>query len=202
MDAFLAQFSYLRISAMFMVPILALMMAVGLGVGGLGAAISKSVDKAAKPGTVLALAVLFAIIGVTLGVLSGASRTPVIGIVLPALLTFVSTLVTYLIDRKAGGSVAWRNLMPTAIASLLIASLAGVFYGAELRKRGEWSEKLVELRATHLKALYTDLCLDMARRRMGLTAPPEGGKPSVPTIDLGAGVNVRDLDCGLIEATR
>ena len=73
----------------------------------------------------------FSLLGGVIGIFVGASQTPVIGTVLPAILTFITGLLAYLFGKET--LIEWRPVIPVCIISLLIMSLFGSFMGSQVR---------------------------------------------------------------------
>lgn len=70
-----------------------------------------------------------------LGVFIGASRDPVVGAALPALITFISGLMAYLFSKDEMSQ--WRPTIPIAILALVAAASAGGFFGGAARNIAE-----------------------------------------------------------------
>jgi hypothetical protein len=73
----------------------------------------------------------FGILGIVLGYLSGLSREPVVGAVLPALLTLVAAVSVYVV----GQSIESRTVVLNILVSLSICVIIGVTIGAARRER-------------------------------------------------------------------
>lgn len=80
-----------------------------------------------------------AVLGVVVGLFSGASTTPVIGDVLPALLTFVTAMLAYLFAKDALRE--YRDAIPAALINLLIAAVTAGFFGTAIRSDKEAFER-------------------------------------------------------------
>lgn len=81
----------------------------------------------------------FAVLGGILGVTVGASRSPELGAILPALLTVITFLLGYLFSREHLSE--WRPVIPYCILVLLINSFYGLFLGSAIRGKHEDFEK-------------------------------------------------------------
>lgn len=84
------------------------------------------------------IVISFTALGAMLGVFIGASREPVVGAALPALITLISGLMVYLFSKKE--MTKWRGTIPIAIAALVMAASAGGFYGGAARNITEQNE--------------------------------------------------------------
>jgi hypothetical protein len=83
--------------------------------------------------------IAFTALGVTTGMSAGNSREPVVGALLPAMLTLVSGLLTYLFSKESLAN--WRQLIPYSIIVLAVGSLVGLSLGSTLRKRLEEDDR-------------------------------------------------------------
>ena len=95
------------------------------------------------------LIVSFCLLGGVIGIFVGNSLTPVIGTVLPAVLTFITGLLAYLFGKD--NLEEWRPVIPNCIISLLLSVLIGSFMGAQIRLDYEESEKEYERWILHYK---------------------------------------------------
>lgn len=77
----------------------------------------------------------FAVLGGILGVSVGASRSPELGAILPALLTVITFLLGYLFSREHLSE--WRPIIPYCILVLLLNSFYGLFVGSTIRGKHE-----------------------------------------------------------------
>lgn len=87
----------------------------------------------------IAILAAFAILGGILGVSVGASRSPELGAILPALLTAITFLLGYMFGKEH--LLEWRPVIPYCIIALLITSFYGLFLGAEYRGKHEDFER-------------------------------------------------------------
>jgi hypothetical protein len=79
------------------------------------------------------------LLGVVVGIFSGASTTPVVGDVLPALLTFVSAVLAYLFAKDALRE--YRDAIPAALINLLVTAVIAAFFGTAIRADKEDFER-------------------------------------------------------------
>jgi len=79
-----------------------------------------------------------------LGVIAGASRTPSIGVILPALLTIITILLGYWSGKE--GLSEWRPIIPYCIIVLMLSAFYGLFAGATIRSENDQYEKDYEKR--------------------------------------------------------
>ena len=105
-------------------------------------------------------------LGAVTGVLAGFSRQPVIGAVLPAVLSLVGALTLYLVGHEASN----RGLVSCAVIALSFTLWIGANWGATLRDDSE---------RYHLSAVYAKqqamVELEIREFREGLGLPPHGG---------------------------
>jgi hypothetical protein len=80
-----------------------------------------------------------ALLGLVVGLFTGASTTPVIGDVLPALLTFISAMLAYLFAKDA--LKEYRDAIPPALINLLLTALISAFLGSAIRSDKEAFER-------------------------------------------------------------
>jgi hypothetical protein len=85
------------------------------------------------------------------GIFVGASQTPVIGTVLPAVLTFITGLLAYLFSKE--NLVDWRPVIPNCIVALLLTVLFGAFMGSQIRLDYEETEKGYERWLLHYEKI-------------------------------------------------
>ena len=104
----------------------------------------------------------FGLLGGVIGYSSGNSREPVMGTILPALLTFVTALLGYIFGKEA--LQPFRSLMPYCVASLVIHAFFGLSLGSMARGRFDDFERAYQKRLL----LYEKVELeeDKARRLM------------------------------------
>lgn len=75
----------------------------------------------------------FVSIGALLGITAGATRTPVIGTYLPALITFITAILGYLFTRE--GLAKWRPAIPFCVLGMMMASVVNTFAGSAITER-------------------------------------------------------------------
>ena len=71
----------------------------------------------------------FALLGGTLGMLTGASKTPVLSTTLPALVTLVTVYLGYIVQKDTHAEL--RAVSPAFVFSLLIAAVFMAFYAVQ-----------------------------------------------------------------------
>lgn len=79
------------------------------------------------------LIAMFVSIGALLGITAGATKTPVIGTFLPALITFITAIMGYLFTRE--GLAKWRPAIPFCLLGMMMASLVNTFAGSSITER-------------------------------------------------------------------
>ncbi len=75
----------------------------------------------------------FSYLGGMLGITTGSSETPVLGTLLPALLTFITGLLAYLFNHK--NSAEYKPLIPMSMLCLMVCSVFSVFLGTTIRSQ-------------------------------------------------------------------
>lgn len=74
---------------------------------------------------------LFSVFGAVVGFLTGASREPVVGTVLPILITTVVTYISYLTTKTI--TEKYLKILPYCILVLLISALLSALFGMNFR---------------------------------------------------------------------
>ncbi len=92
----------------------------------------KIVSKKAKNEQVFFL-LGFAYLGGMLGITTGSSETPVLGTLLPALLTFITGLLAYLFNHEK--TAEFKPLIPLSLICLMVSSVFSVFVGTTIRSQ-------------------------------------------------------------------
>ena len=83
---------------------------------------------------------LFSFMGVIIGFFSGNSRTSVIGDTLPAVITFVASVLGFMFTKEKPDSVhfrPWINYLPIGMVALIIAMPPSVILGSKMRADAE-----------------------------------------------------------------
>lgn len=75
----------------------------------------------------------FVSIGALLGITAGATKTPVIGTFLPALITFITAIMGYFFTRD--GLAKWRPAIPFCVLGMMMASVVNTFAGSSITER-------------------------------------------------------------------
>lgn len=78
---------------------------------------------------------VFSLFGGLVGLFTGASREPVVGTVLPVIISTVVTYIGYLASKEL--DTIQKQLLPFCIVVFLIATWVGTLYGLNLRL--DWS---------------------------------------------------------------
>lgn len=81
----------------------------------------------------------FGFLGGVSGLSAGLSREPVIGTVIPAMLTLVSGVLGYLFSKEHLKD--WRVVIPFCIFILTLNTCIGLFLGSQMRGKSEEYEK-------------------------------------------------------------
>ena len=127
---------------------------------------------------IFGVSILFALLGMTFGFLSGNSRDPVIGDVLPSIITFITALVGYFISREKTSTI-WRKCMPVGLAAMLIAILTGVVIGSQMRRDLEYHNEVREIAFDQYRKFAIDFCYDLAKEKKKELAKTYAD-PSIP----------------------
>ncbi len=85
------------------------------------------------------ISISFGFLAMTTGLLVGTSKSPVVGVIIPSILTFYAGLMTYLFvfsnkESKIKDSIA----VGISIISLSISLIVGADYGASMRTKSEF----------------------------------------------------------------
>lgn len=70
-------------------------------------------------------------IGIAVGLLTGLSRAAAIGAVVPALLTFISGFVIYVLGTSS--EPKWRSALPIALLCMVFGTICSTVYGSSER---------------------------------------------------------------------
>lgn len=114
--------------------------------------------------TTLPIIIAFGFVGGVAGFSAGLSRVPVVGTVIPAMLTLISGVFGYMFSKESMRS--WRTVIQFCIAVLAINCFIGLFIGSQMRGKSEEYDKKynewllhyerVELEAEKAEALNTE----------------------------------------------
>lgn len=77
----------------------------------------------------------FAALGGVIGVVTGASKSPTVGALLPALLTFITALLGVMFSQDKLSE--YRPIIPYCIMVLILTSYFGLFAGSSIRGKDE-----------------------------------------------------------------
>ncbi len=126
-------------------------------------------------------AFLFGLVGGGIGMLLGASRSPAVSAVLPAIVTVIGGLVVAVFPRQ---EVSGRLIVPAqggdpppalvasvvavSIAALMLSAVTGANFGAAVRGANEAHERALERRAVYDREVRLPLGRAQLRRAMGL----------------------------------
>lgn len=75
--------------------------------------------------------VVFALLGAIAGICTGASREPVVGTILPAILTLMTAIFGYAFTRESLAQM--RPVIPFSLVALLLAAVYCAFVGSKIR---------------------------------------------------------------------
>jgi hypothetical protein len=79
--------------------------------------------------------VVFALLGGIAGICTGASRQPVVGTVLPGILTLMTAVFGYAFTREALAEA--RGVIPFSLVAMLLAAVYCAFVGSKIRFENE-----------------------------------------------------------------
>lgn len=108
----------------------------------------------------------FSCLGLVIGILTGASMTPVVGSLLPALLTLLGALLAYMFGKES--LAIWRPTVPYCLIVLMLSALYGIFMGGTIRET--WQRNADIKRAADL--YYEKVTLEVAKQK-GLDSSKE-----------------------------
>lgn len=103
----------------------------------------------------------FSCLGLVIGILTGASITPVVASLLPALLTLLGALLAYMFGKES--LAIWRPTVPYCLIALMLSALYGTFMGGTIRDT--WQSNADTKRA---EALYYEKVQLEVAKQMGL----------------------------------
>lgn len=118
----------------------------------------------------------FSSLGAGIGLFMGTARESVVGLVVPALLTFISAFAVYQFDKKADTDL--RNALPVAIALLVLSTVCGAMFGAAVRTENVDAERKYAEWRLRFENVELPLELEQLRRELGLSAGPAAEKPA------------------------
>lgn len=101
----------------------------------------------------------FTCLGLVIGILTGASMTPVVGSLLPALLTLLGALLAYMFGKESLAD--WRLTVPLCLIALMLSALYGIFMGGTIRDT--WQRNADIKRAADL--YYKKVDLEVAKQK-------------------------------------
>ena len=167
-------------------PIVSLAVIVGIVVGLIGRRFvpqtesADSHDGLTQQRAIYGTSLLFALLGITIGFFSGNSRTPVIGDVLPAILTFIAALLGYFVNKRTA-AIKWKSTMPVGMAALLLSTLSGVLIGSQMRFDKETTEQRDKIAYEQAEKFYVEYCYELAKEKGGSNDGPNDsmGRPIV-----------------------
>lgn len=112
------------------------------------------------------IGISFSALGAGIGLFMGTARESVVGLVVPALLTFISAFAVYQFDKKTDPDL--RNALPVAIALLVLGTVCGAMFGAALRKENVEEERKYAEWRLRFENVELPLELEQLRRELGL----------------------------------
>lgn len=101
----------------------------------------------------------FSCLGMVIGILTGTSMTPVVGSLLPALLTLLGAMLAYMFGKES--LAVWRPAVPYCLIVLMLSALYGIFMGGTIRDT--WQRNADIKRASDL--YYEKVILEAAKQK-------------------------------------
>ena len=96
----------------------------------------------------------FCFLGMTIGLFIGLSKTPVVGLVIPALLTFIAGLISYFfLTQRDSISVQNRIFSGLSLATLCISLVIGMHYGVLRRTQDQYFQDFENLKTKEFEHL-------------------------------------------------
>jgi hypothetical protein len=127
-----------------------------------------------KLGDTVLLCLSFVSIGIATGLMVGLSRDSVVGAVLPALLTFVSSFAVYQFGKDAYQK--WRPILPTAIFCLVLGTLCAAAFGASERNSFVEKNRRYEEWRIQYEKLEIPIQARILEKKFNLPTKPETTK--------------------------
>ena len=113
----------------------------------------------------------FAVLGTTTGFLTGMSRSPAVGTVLPAVLSLVGGIAVFMLGKD--GLV--RDLVSRSVVALSVCIIVSALWGA--LERSAW-EEFVSFRKANIETLKRQAVVEAVmrdyRRKLGLPVDEAG----------------------------
>lgn len=89
--------------------------------------------------------IAFSFTGLSIGILTGWSSSPVVGVVIPALLTFFGGMVSYaFVFKKNSSNKSDGLIMAFSLISISFFLIIGTDYGTQIRVREERNKSIIE----------------------------------------------------------
>jgi hypothetical protein len=123
---------------------------------------------------------VFGLLGAVVGIVTGASREPVIGFVLPALLTLITGFLTSAYTSHKG-LAELRPVVPYCLIALLFLSASFSFIGSKIRTHAENSEFNLDRWKDALRFERIELELEKAQKFKAAGIPLPSASPIVPS---------------------
>ncbi|HRD74649.1 MAG TPA: hypothetical protein PK264_01735 [Hyphomicrobiaceae bacterium] len=124
----------------------------------------------------------FTALGVLTGMFTGASRTAVVGVIVPPVLTFISGLAAYVLGKDA--KPIWRRIVPLAIAMMTFGTMFGAAFGASMRQANEERDRQLEREKLRYEKVELPF-MQKAVEKGGSTPAPASANPgAVPSVSI------------------
>jgi hypothetical protein len=103
---------------------------------------------------------LFASLGAYVGYGTGASREPIVGAIIPALLTLLAAALGYLFNRQQVASSVWKLLSVPSLTSFLLGCILATVIGGQARLEVEAYQNQQALCETHYTTFVAPICVE------------------------------------------
>ncbi len=131
---------------------------------------------------------LFALVGATIGLLTGASREAVVQATLPAMIALITGYLGWLLRQEVGANTGLRGLTTTtsdgdaadvrptvllvvsAVLGLMLAAAAGTMWGASMREASVVNDRRYEEWRFNFEQQEVLIKTELLRRDLGLLA--------------------------------
>lgn len=103
---------------------------------------------------------LFASLGAYVGYGTGASREPIVGAIIPALLTLLAAALGYLFNRQQVASSVWKLLSVPSLTSFLLGCILATVIGGQARLEVEAYKNQQALCEAHYTTFVVPTCVE------------------------------------------
>jgi hypothetical protein len=125
------------------------------------------------------IGISFGAIGAAVGLLLGGSQDGVVGTVIPALLTFISSFAVYQFGQEAYSQ--WRPILPIALLTLVFSTVCGATFGASLRNSFLENGRKYDQWKTEYERVKLPIEKKKLEKQLGFTPEPPTSSEGVIT---------------------